>query len=105
MLAKSQEFRPLSMNVAEFATTAGQGKSLRMTEMDFRSRWELLPDPPAALESRIGMMVVAAELLCMINGQAPIHEDVARLVQESTATRNPRGVLSQLVTRRRCGSR
>jgi len=93
------------MHVAEFATTAGQGKSLRMVETDFRSRCEPLPDPPAALESRIGMMVVAAELLCIMECHDPIHEHVARLVRESAATRNILRVLSRVGKRRRRRSR
>jgi hypothetical protein len=68
-------------------TTAGEKLALPLTENDIRRHKEVLPEPPVLLETRIGMMVAAAEILCRWDHTDPIHEEIARPILASLPRR------------------
>jgi|ERR1017187_7021340 hypothetical protein len=84
---QSTEFRPTTRIVCDAVTTAGEKLALRLTESDIRRHKEVLPDPPVLLETRIGMMVAAAEILCRWDHTNPIHEEIARPILASLPQR------------------
>jgi hypothetical protein len=90
-LAQSMGFRSVAREVCELVTTAGKKLALRLTENDIRRHNEALPDPPLLLETRIAMMVMAAEILCIRDRNDPIHEDIARAIRMSSQHRLARG--------------
>lgn len=89
-LAQSVELRSMARGVCELVTTAGEKIALRLTEHDIRRHKEEMPDPPVLLETRIGMIVMAAEMLCISERSDPIHEDVARAIRMPSPTRSAR---------------
>src|ERR1019366_631619 len=68
-------------------TTAGEKLALRLSENDIRRQNDRLPDPPVLLETRIGMMVAAAEILCIWDQTDAIHEKIARPIRASLRDR------------------
>jgi hypothetical protein len=86
-VAQSADLRSVTRLVCEAVTTAGERLAVRLTENDIRGPTKVLPDPPALLETRVGMMVIAAELLCIWDQTDPIHEDIARSIRTSLRDR------------------
>ena len=69
-------------------TTTDETWTVRMMEDDLRGRYADCPDPPALLETRIGIVVTAAEILRMLYGRKSIHPDIARAVCVSVRNRS-----------------
>jgi hypothetical protein len=84
---QSTEFRSITRIVCDAVTTAGEKLALPLTENDIRRHKEVLPEPPVLLETRIGMMVAAAEILCRWDHTDPIHEEIARPILASLPRR------------------
>jgi hypothetical protein len=88
-LVQSTDFRAVTRLVRDAVTTAGEKFALRLSENDIRRQTEALPDPPVLLETRIGMMVAAAEILCIWDQTDPIHEKIAGPIRASFRHRRP----------------
>ena len=86
-LVQSADFRAETRLVCEAVTTAGEKLALRLSENDIRRQNDPLPDPPVLLETRIGMMVAAAEILCIWDQTDAIHEKIARPIRASLRDR------------------
>jgi hypothetical protein len=87
-LAQSPEFRLVTQDIANVVTTTDETWTVRMMEDDLRGRYADCPDPPALLETRIGIVVTAAEILRMLYGRKSIHPDIARAVCVSVRNRS-----------------
>jgi hypothetical protein len=99
-LAQSSDFRAVTRVVCNAVTTAGEKIALRLRENDIRRRTEALPDPPVLLETRIGMMVAAAEILCIWDQTDPIHEKIAGPIRASLRHRRPGEPVMRMPSRR-----
>jgi hypothetical protein len=90
-LAQSPALREVAKDISDVATSAGAQWAVRMTEDDLRRRFADCPDPPALLETRIGIVLVAAEIIRMLDRQEPISPDIARTICASEAARRTCG--------------
>jgi hypothetical protein len=78
----------VTQDIANVVTTTDETWTVRMMEDDLRGRYADCPDPPALLETRIGIVVTAAEILRMLYGRKSIHPDIARAVCVSVRNRS-----------------
>jgi hypothetical protein len=90
-LAQSPAFRAVTRDISNVATTAGAQWAVRMTEDDLQGRFADCPDPPALLETRIGIVLAAAGILRMLDRQEPISPDIARTICVSASARRTFG--------------